>query len=266
MKALYVNNFNDLQQAIKRRGIIYITSDIDIKYTIYITQDTKLIGLNKYTFNCCNIFGSGILIRGDNNVVKNLIIENANDCGLRIQYGGYNNIINCDFRYNNNSGLSITKYAHHNNIVNCFSYRNCDYKNFGKSADGFSCKLEAGPDNKFINCYSFENSDDGFDNYDNYNSVYYINCIANHNGDSNLFNVSQIPNFKENFKGNGNGFKLGSKNVKDAYRYMKNCVAINNKMKGFDQNNSSLIIDMINCYASNNAIDYKLDKCKISKS
>ena len=257
MRAIYIETFEELKKALKyNKCIVYITKTIYPTSTIKINNNIKLIGVNKITIDCCHVNSTGIYIRGNNNVLKNLIIRNAGDCGVRIKYGQYNTIINCSFCYNNNSGLSITKYAAYNTIINCNSYLNCDYHNFGKSADGFSCKLHAGINNKFINCYSFYNSDDGFDNYDNYNSVYYINCVAYKNGYT--FDINN-----KCFKGNGNGFKLGSINVNNAYRYLKNCSAFNNRMKGFDQNNSSCIVNMYNCNSQCNKVNYKLDKCTL---
>lgn len=267
---MFVDNFDDLLKAIKLNiHKIYITKDIEVKQDLKLTSNNvKIIGVintnnsNKLpVLNFTNFNANGILITGNNYVLKNLIIQNSKDCGLRIKNNAFNNtVINCIFRYNQNSGLSITKGSYNNLIINCISYRNCDYNNFGKSADGFSCKLQAGPLNKFINCFSFENSDDGFDNYDNPNDVYYINCYAFDNGYPNFFFNDDF--YINNFKGNGNGFKLGSIDI-SPYRYIKNCTAFNNKLKGFDQNNSSCTIDLLNNNSFDNLINYKLDNCTL---
>lgn len=263
----YIYDSKQLKRALKNnKKLIYIVQDIDINFDFKIFQNNiKIIGIEsnkKIPVLHFNKDIKGITITSNNCVLKNLIIENSNDCGLRIKHGSNNNkIINCIFRYNQNSGLSITKNSSNNKIINCFSYMNCDFKNFGKSADGFSCKLQAGPNNKFINCYSFENSDDGFDNYENHESVYYINCISFNNGKSNLFYNDSY--YISEFKGNGNGFKLGSIHT-NAYRYIKNCIAFDNQLKGFDQNNSCCNIDIKNTNSFNNGINYKLENCKLN--
>ena len=56
--------------------------------------------------------------------------------------------------------------------------------------------------------------------------------------------------------GNGNGFKL-SGNRRFHCVELHNCVAIGNKMKGFDQNHNSGKMKLYDCYAENNLVfDY----------
>ena len=271
IKKFYVENYEQFKKAVKCdcKKLIYVLNDIYSCSVIRLNNNTKVIGLVKNNKLPVVDFSlsreqSGFILK-NKCMLKNLIIQYSPDCGVRIRDNAHSNkVINCMFRYNNNSGLSITQGAYNNLIYNCYSYMNCDYKNNGKSADGFSCKLNAGKNNKFIKCISFNNSDDGFDNYDNFNDVYYIDCVAFNNGKSELFKTNTIIDdvFIEDFKGNGNGFKLASKKINNniTYRYLKNCITFNNKMKGFDQNNGCFNLTMINCKAFNNNVDYKLDK------
>ncbi len=122
---------------------------------------------------------------------RNLIIEKAGDCGIRIQ-GNNNTFTNCIFRYNNNSGVSVTGGGSGNIFYYVDSYRNGDIvqKN-GSDADGFSVKLQAGENNYFYNCRAWENSDDGWDSYDRgtpyVGAIYYIECVTWNNGNPYVF-------------------------------------------------------------------------------
>ena len=133
---------------------------------------------------------TGIFIKGSGYSFRNLIIENAGDCGVRIKGETAGDCLfeNCVFRYNNNSGVSVTAGAHDNRFISCDSYRNGDIvqKN-GSDADGFSVKLLAGKGNYFYNCRAWENSDDGWDSYQHSEDVTYIECLTWHNGDNEVF-------------------------------------------------------------------------------
>ena len=135
----------------------------------------------------------GIRITGSYYTIKNLIIEHAPDNGIQIKGREANNnlVSNCITRYNNDAGLQITNGAHSNNIQYVYSYRNCDVYTLGGNADGFAPKLGAGANNKFYYCYSWDNSDDGWDSYDKSGdltpSITYENCACWHNGDPNTF-------------------------------------------------------------------------------
>jgi hypothetical protein len=63
------------------------------------------------------------------------------------------------------------------------------------------------------------------------------NCWAFRNG----FNIWGI----SNFQGDGNGFKLGGNYIPAAHS-VRNCVAFDNKSKGFDQNNNTAGITLYN--------------------
>ncbi|MBQ9519537.1 MAG: right-handed parallel beta-helix repeat-containing protein [Firmicutes bacterium] len=136
---------------------------------------------------------TGIYIKGSGYTFKNLFIENAGDCGVRIKGSSAGNCVfeNCVFRYNLNSGFSVTSGGHDNKLYNCDSYRNGDIvQKCGNDADGYSVKIGAGGGNYFYNCRAWENSDDGWDSYDRGDlvpDVTYIECLTWHNGNPETF-------------------------------------------------------------------------------
>lgn len=131
---------------------------------------------------------AGIRINGNYNLIQNLIVEKAPDNGIQLkanddlpenadQIACHNIIENCIARYNNDTGIQVsapmplkgTDYiakASYNTFKWCYSYRNCDVYTFGGNADGFAPKLNTRTSNKFINCYAWDNSDDGWDAFD----------------------------------------------------------------------------------------------------
>lgn len=135
----------------------------------------------------------GIRITGSNYTIKNLIIEKAPDNGIQVKgsNANYNTVENCIVRYNNDSGLQITGGASNNTVKYVCSYRNCDIYTRGGNADGFSPKLGATTGNTFYCCYAWENSDDGWDSYDNAGSLTYDlsyeECACWNNGNANVF-------------------------------------------------------------------------------
>ncbi len=73
------------------------------------------------------------------------------------------------------------------------------------------------------------------------------------------FNATQIAT--ENWGGNPNGFKLGSKFSKtNSLRFMKNCITFDHERYGFDKNNSGAKIFAENCIAFNNLRNYHLQE------
>ena len=132
---------------------------------------------------------------------------------------------------------------------------------------------------------SYNNTDDGFDFFGRCTEefTYLENCEATNNGVS-TFDMTDYPRYEvdkewfDGFKtpkvmktingdteisltsypafGNGNGFKLSGKKRYHCVE-LHNCVAINNKKKGFDQNHNFGIMMLYDCYAElNQAYDY----------
>lgn len=131
---------------------------------------------------------AGIRINGNYNLIQNLIVEKAPDNGIQLkanddlpenadQIACHNIIENCIARYNNDTGIQVSApmplkgtgviaKASYNTFKWCYSYRNCDVFTFGGNADGFAPKLNTRTSNTFINCYAWDNSDDGWDSFD----------------------------------------------------------------------------------------------------
>lgn len=207
-----VDNFSDFKTEIAKKN-----NKVYVKGTIMCTENVKLslsnanveiYGLTNADGTAATLDfapfrdslkrsgsgGTGLTISGSHYTFRNIIIQNAGDCGIRItgSGSGYSTFENCVFRYNNNSGVSVTNGGSHNTFRFVDSYRNGDIvqKN-GADADGFSVKLNAGAENNFYNCRAWENSDDGWDSYDRgtpyIGSVEYVECLAWNNGNPYVF-------------------------------------------------------------------------------
>ncbi|MDS0527107.1 pectate lyase [Clostridium sp. SHJSY1] len=200
-----------------------------------------------------------------------------------------NKIIDCVFSYNGDAGLQVSgsqsleeagiSVRPSNNLISgCVAYRNFDPLTKGGNADGFAAKLYLGTGNAFSYCVAAENSDDAWDSFGIGNSdVTYENCVAYHSGDSTVFTgaydkAQGLPVDKDltisKCTGNGNGFKMGSGDSKygdktNGVRNMKNCLAVDNMSKGFDENNGVGTINLTNGMAlGNKKGDYVLDAMK----
>ena len=210
----------------------------------------------------------GIRSELSNSILENIEVYGCCDSGIQMASGGNNTLINC---------------ASHDN----FGYRTVDFGviKFGYNSDGISDKLHYGLPNKFINCKSFNNTDDGFDFFGRCTEdfTYLENCESYNNGVS-MFDMTDYPRYEidkewfDSFKekkeyntisgntvidlkhypafGNGNGFKLSGKKRYHCVE-LHHCIANNNKMKGFDQNHNSGIMKLYDCYGELNQLyDY----------
>ena len=145
--------------------------------------------------------------------------------------------------------------ASNNRIINCDSFFNVDPSQ--GNADGFSPKLDVGTGNYFYGCRSWQNSDDGCDGYLRpSDSVFttFENCWMFHNGYLKSGAASS---------GNGNGFKMGGgdNSNADSLRHnmtLKNCLAFDNRVKGFDQNNNRGSMTLLNCTAFRNGTNINI--------
>jgi hypothetical protein len=196
-------------------------------------------------------FGTvGINLTGSYWYIKGISVYGAGDNGLHItSNAAYNTIEFCEFYENRDSGLQIDGGANNNSIINCDSYYNADPSDYG-DADGFAVKMAVGTGNYFYGCRSWNNCDDGWDGYlrgadDVYTTI--ENCWTWSNG-----------YFKDGTdagsNANGNGFKMGGSDDKTLMHNftLKNCLAFNNKAKGFDQNNNKGNMTLYNCTSYNN--------------
>lgn len=202
----HVTNYNNLKKSIKNAeqnggGTIYINSNfIECDAPVELSADNAnlticagkgfypvLDFLNSYNENIPpnqNKWINGIKITGNNYTIKNLTIHHAPGNGIRLEGDkSHNNLIeNIVSAYNSGSGISMTFNAYDNTAKNCYAYRNCDILTIGENADGFSIANGTGKGSKLINCYSWDNADDGYDLFRNYNDVTFENCFAWHNG------------------------------------------------------------------------------------
>lgn len=191
----------------------------------------------------------GIKLSGSYWRIEGLDITGAGDNGMKIDGGSYNEILNCAFYRNRDSGLQMGNGASYNRVINCDSYYNADPPDYG-DADGFAAKLDVGIENYFYGCRAWKNCDDGWDGYmrgaDNVSTII-ENSWAFENG---YLEDGTDPGPSAN----GNGFKLGgsdNKLLRHDYR-LTNCLAFKNKSKGFDQNSNMGTMILLNCTGHNN--------------
>nr|MBP6672317.1 right-handed parallel beta-helix repeat-containing protein [Bacteroidota bacterium] len=178
----------------------------------------------------------GLKLNGQYWHAYGLEIRNSAHNGIAVN-GSNNTVEFCSIHDNRNTGLQLGNGASNNKIINCDSFFNYDPPS-GGNADGFAPKLDVGTGNYFYGCRAWQNSDDGWDGYmrpaDNVFTTI-ENCWAFMNGY--LRDNTQIAT------GNGNGFKMGGGDTtnKDSLRHnatLIRCLAFDNRVKGFDQNNN----------------------------
>nr|WP_319400766.1 right-handed parallel beta-helix repeat-containing protein [uncultured Carboxylicivirga sp.] len=207
---------------IKVSGTIYLTSTLQLLKSGTSSAKINLTGGDDYAnINCSAVDGWGIKCNGSYWNISYLNIGYAGDCGLVFQSGGYNWVYRVRTYGCGDSGLQIYNGSHHNSINYCTSYDNYDVANGGENADGFACKLSAGPGNKFYKCNAKNNSDDGWDLYGQPYTVVMDHCLAKNNG--------------YGTNGDGNGFKLGSSG-QDVDHTVTNCTSNYNLGCGYDGN------------------------------
>jgi hypothetical protein len=238
-----------------RGGIYSLTSTISIgssksgnsslRYYLFAYGDERpLLDFSAMAVGSSN---RGIYLRASYWYIKGFEIKGAGDNGMNIS--GSNNIIEfCALYENRDSGLQLSGGASNNQIINCDSYYNVDPGQ--GNADGFSPKLDVGTGNYFYGCRSWQNSDDGWDGYLRPRPLIEItttleNCWCFMNGYLKSGAASA---------GNGNGYKMGgSDSANLAHNFvLKNCIAFDNRVKGFDQNNNRGSMTLYNCTGYNN--------------
>jgi len=192
-----------------------------------------------YGFEITKAGDNGMLLAGSNNIIEQMVFNENQDTGLQIS------------RYRS-AAATIDTWPSNNLIKNCSSKNNCDDATM-ENADGFAAKLTCGKGNVFDGCFSYNNSDDGWDLYAKEATgaigvVTLQNCVAFRNG------------YTEGGKGygdcDGNGFKLGGGGVGTRH-IVKNCLAFENLNCGFTDNNNPEFGEMTNCTAYNNNLGGK---------
>lgn len=177
----------------------------------------------------------GFQISGDYYTIEGLKIVGAGDNGIYIS-GDHNTVESCDITKCRDTGLQISNGGSNSYIYDVTSTYNYDPKTSGENADGFAAKLSIGEGNVFKECNADYNSDDGFDLYYAGNIVKFYDCEASYNGVD---------------EGNGNGFKIGGNYSADNH-YLENCTSTKNKLRGFDQNNNTGALTLVNCTGDGN--------------
>ena len=201
----------------------------------------------------------GLWNMGSHNILERIDSYGNCDSGIMNRDGGYNLIINCD--------------SHDNFDYKCLRIESSGY-GYGGGADGFSDKLgeEAYPANVYIGCRSWNNSDDGFDFYERKSGekpTVLINCIAYHNGPT-TYDMSNHPRLKVDKEwfdncgetlsaykcyGHNSGFVIGGAGTKHDVELYR-CLAVDHRNNGFDQNDNSGKVKIINCTAFQNYANY----------
>ncbi len=196
----------------------------------------------------------GIRLSGSYWHIVGLNVKGAGDNGMFIS-GSHNIVERSAFFENRDTGLQIGSGGSNNRIINCDAYYNVDPGH--GDADGFAAKLDVGTGNVFSGCRAWQNSDDGFDGYlrgaDNVTTLL-ENCWSFMNG----YLADGRPS-----NGNGNGFKLGGgdNGNSDSLKHnitLTNCLAFDNRVKGFDQNNNRGSMTLYNTTAYRNGSNYSL--------
>jgi pectate disaccharide-lyase len=189
----------------------------------------------------------GFQISGNYWILAGLTIKNAGDNGIHIS-GSYNRVQDCFITKCCDTGLQMSNGASNNRITRVTSTYNYDSATNGENADGFAAKLTVGPGNIFEDCIAQYNSDDGFDFFEATNAVKVYGSEASYNGIAD---------------GNGNGFKVGGNYTADNH-YLENCTAIGNRSRGFDQNNNTGYITLVNCTGTSNNVNFYFPKAPSS--
>jgi hypothetical protein len=214
----------------------------------------------KFDFSAMTVSSSnrGIELAASYWHVKGIDIYKAGDNGLNVS--GSNNIIEfCSFSENGDTGLQMGGGASNNSVINCDSYFNVDPTQ--GNADGFAVKLDVGTGNSFKGCRAWQNSDDGWDGYMRPSddvSTTLDNCWAFKNG--------YLKDGTVAVSGNGNGFKMGGSDAKDLRHNftLTHCLAFQNKVRGFDQNNNRGSIILYNCTSWNNGQNYGMNSSGVT--
>ena len=254
----------------------------------------KIIGIGEVIFDFSKMkylpynrdnINNGINIYGNYLYFENIKVKFSPFRG--IQCFGTNNIFNkIETSYNCDCGFMLMN--HSNMVIDCYSHHNFDYKlikngepKYGFNSDGFADKLYKGGSNRFINCISEFNGDDGYDFFEKINNndpTLLINCISSYNGlktidmsdnkrvindkefiEENKINIFEYPNY-----GGGNGFKVGGRRPENIQKIkpinnitLINCKSSYDNGAGFMQNHNIGEIELIDCIYEH---DYNINK------
>ncbi|HMU45674.1 MAG TPA: right-handed parallel beta-helix repeat-containing protein, partial [Chitinophagaceae bacterium] len=153
--------------------------------------------------------------------------------------------------YFNENGFGLQDDSKGNLILNCDAAYNYHHASGGGHSDGFGIgyifTIDATNPNIVKGCRSWFNGDDGFDAWMNHGFIIFDSCWSWHNG----YNV-----YTGAVAGDGNGFKLGRTDITSTEyrRVLKNCIAYDNKERGFDKNDAQVAMQIFNCVAFQNQL------------
>lgn len=205
---------------------------VDVENVNYMHM--KGLEIANFTQRTSDQWYNGITAYNVNYCVFELIDVHHNGFGFSI--GGQstgNLVLNSDFHHNWDPITAITT--------------NVPYG----GSDGLTIRVaNPGSTNTIRGCRMWNNSDDGFDGWYNSGFLLFEDCWSFNNG----YREDGITE-----GGDGNGFKMGPL-VADPWtgfetehkRTMKNCIAFNNRMNGFDQNAALCVMYFYNCAAFGN--------------
>ena len=188
-------------------------------------------------------------------------IKGAGDNGMQISGGSYNIVEFCSFYENRDTGLQLSTGASFNRIINCDSFYNADPPDYG-DADGFAPKLDVGTGNSFYGCRAWGNCDDGWDGYMRGATDVTTTLESCWTWGNGYLKDGSNPGSQAN----GNGFKMGGGDNSNSEQLMhhftlKNCLAFDNKSKGFDQNNNVGSMTLLNCTGYHNiSANYRITR------
>jgi parallel beta-helix repeat protein len=162
-----------------------------------------------------------------------------------------NNVNNCIFEQlevdNNGGGLYIQNSSTNNLVKNCDFHDNYDPITNGGNADGLDVAYcISGTTNTVVGCRSWNNSDDGYDAFENLGYIYYDSCWSWHNGYIGNSNTTA---------GDGDGFKLGRSGVGNGSVFLRKItrsLAVLNKNTGYHQEEGDCRMELYNNVAYNN--------------
>ena len=181
--------------------------------------------------------------------------------GLYLKSGNYNKFEQIDISFIGGSGLSILYNSEKNYIYNCdvhdcfdqYTKNENGTSNAGEHADGIDlADITERQGNERVNTLRgvrcWNNADDGFDHYRVDGILIIDSCWVWHNGYNYGGNTPT---------GDGNGFKLGKTDGKPENSFQRtvtNCIAYDNRQRGFSQENANVNMKLYNNIAYKNKL------------
>ncbi|MDP4208353.1 MAG: hypothetical protein Q8928_06010 [Bacteroidota bacterium] len=198
-------------------------------------------------------------INGDYLYLKGLKMIGAPQGSSGMGYGFYlNNSGYCTLEQIESTkiageGFRLTGTTHDCLILNCDAHHNTtplDATPYGEG-DGFHLGTSVGNNNVFRGCRSWMNSDDGWDGYGTSGTTLFDNCWSFWNGyrpESTTSPVNWVTG------GDGDGFKGNMSKTGGITLTYQNCIAVHNRLFGFDKNETTDPEKFMNCTAVNNQL------------